>query len=95
MGPGEAVLTDGAFVAGIIIGIGYLLIFPFWMIYKLDRILTRLTKMQEDIDAQDDTLKMIEFRLEALDADVETRRKEIIEAVNLFHRKHEHPERPN
>ena len=95
MGPGEAALTSGTIMVGIIIGLGYLLIFPFWMIFKLDRIERRIRHMQKDLDEQDDILKRMELRLEALDADVETRRKEIIEAVNLFQGKQSSSERPS
>ncbi|MFB3896763.1 MAG: hypothetical protein ACE14V_10720 [bacterium] len=95
MGPGEAALTNGAIMVGLIIGCGYLLVFPFWMIYKLERIMSRLRYMQEDLDEQDDILKRMEQRLEILDIDVETRRKEIIEAVSLFQGKQSSSERPN
>lgn len=83
MGPGESALTHGTILAGIIIGFGYLLVFPFWMIYKLDRIETRLRFMQKDMDEQDDKLQRFKQRIEELDASLEERRKEIVEAIRL------------
>jgi hypothetical protein len=83
MGPGEAALTNGTIMVGIIIGFGYLLIFPFWMIYKLDRIETRLKLMQKDMDEQDDLLEKFKQRIEELDSSLEERRKEIMEAVRF------------
>jgi|WetSurMetagenome_2_1015567.scaffolds.fasta_scaffold429781_2 hypothetical protein len=83
MGPGESALTHGTIMVGLIIGFGYLLIFPFWMIYKLDRIEKRLKLMQEDMDAQDDVLDKFKQRIEELDSSLEERRKEIIEAMRF------------
>ena len=79
--------TSEAIVSGIIIGVGYLLVFPFWMIRKLGRIETRLKQMQKDMDEQDNILQSFERRIEELDANLEERRKEIIEAIRLT--KHE------
>jgi hypothetical protein len=83
MGPGESVLTNGTIMAGVIIGFGYLLIFPFWLIYKLDRIETRLRHMQEDMDEQEDKLHGFKQRIEELDTGLKERRKEIMEAMRL------------
>ena len=83
MGPGESVLTHGTIMIGIVLGFGYLLVFPFWMIYKLDRIESRLRLMQEDMDEQDDILQGFKQRIAELDASLETRRKEILEAIRL------------
>ena len=87
MAYGDATIMEGAIWAGIIFGVGYLLVFPFWMIYKLDRIETRLKQMQKDMDEQDNILQSFERRIEELDANLEERRKEIIEWIRL--NKHE------
>ncbi|MDI6783224.1 MAG: hypothetical protein QME64_03900 [bacterium] len=84
---GDANIMDGAIWAGIIFGVGYLLVFPFWMIRKLGRIETRLKQMQKDMDEQDDILQSFDRRIEELDANLEEQRKEIIEAIRLT--KHE------
>lgn len=83
MGPGEAALTNGTIMVGLILGFGYLLIFPFWMIYKLDRIENQLKLMQEDLDSQDDKLDGYQQQIAELDSSLEERRKEIMEAVRL------------
>ena len=84
MGCVDATIADGAILSGIIIGTGYLLVFPFWMIRKLGRIETRLRQMQKDIDEHNETLQSFERRIEELDANLEERRKEIIEAFQLM-----------
>lgn len=73
--------ADGAMITGIIIGTGYLLVFPFWMIRKLSRIEYRINHLQSDIKEQDDMLQSFDRRIEELDTGLEERRKEII---NLF-----------
>jgi hypothetical protein len=83
MGSGEAALTNGTIMVGLIIGFGYLLVFPFWMIYKLDRIEKQLKLMQEDMDVQDDLLDKFKQRIVELDSSLEKRRKEIMEAIRF------------
>jgi hypothetical protein len=82
-GCADATIANGAIMSGIIVGVGYLLVFPFWMIRKLIRIETRLMQMRSDLKAQDDTVQAFDRRIEELDAGLEERRKEIIEVFQL------------
>jgi hypothetical protein len=75
--------ADGAMISGIVIGAGYLLVFPFWMIRKLIRIESRLKHMQTEIKEQDDILQAFDRRIEGLDSVLEERRKEIIEIFKV------------
>jgi hypothetical protein len=70
--------ADGAMISGIVIGVGYLLVFPFWMIRKLTRIEYRVKHLQSDIKEQDDVLQSFDRRIEEFDIALEERRKEII-----------------
>ena len=79
----DATIANGAIISGIVIGVGYLLVFPFWMIRKLTRIETRLMRMQSDLKEQDDTLQAFDRRIEEFDVALEERRKEIIEMFQL------------
>lgn len=83
MAYGDATIMDSAIWVGIIFGVGYLLVFPFWIIHKLDRLETRLKQVQEDSDDHDDSMNAIDRRLDQMDEDIETRRKEVIEAIQL------------
>ena len=51
--------ADGAMISGIVVGAGYLLVFPFWMIRKLTRIEHRLNHLQSDIKEQDEVLHVL------------------------------------
>jgi hypothetical protein len=75
--------ADGAMISGIIIGAGYLLVFPFWMIRKLTRIECRLKYLQSDIKQQDEVLEGFDHRIEELDASLEERRKEIMQIFQI------------
>lgn len=78
-GYADATIANGAIVSGIVVGIGYLLVFPFWMIRKLTRIEHQLLHLQSDIKEQDDVLQAFDRRIEELDTSLEERRKEIVD----------------
>lgn len=82
-GCADATIANGAIMSGIIVGVGYLLVFPFWMIRKLGIIETRLIRIQTDLKEQDDILNAFDRRIEELDTNLEERRKEIIKVFQL------------
>jgi hypothetical protein len=82
MGCADATITHGAIMAGMLVGSGYLIVFPFWMIHKINKVEIRIKQMQADIIEQDNTRKSFEQRVEVLDHNFEEQRKDIITAIN-------------